>query len=395
MKNLQKGFIVPVLLVIIALLVVGGGVYIYQSKKTEVPVVVDTETQQSNQTQQQTSQNNVTTLPQNNQQTISNKVSISGTSFGQGDKITISWPNNSGSDALLLFNANTSEQKYNISDAVSRNSYIWTIPTTIQPGTYYIQAGIPGPKLKSQNFTISASSAVNPSIVSLSPTSVPLLSGFKINGSKFDPLGGYVGNGWITNSHVFVKITNSAGQTGILWEGGSQGGNTSTANQITIPKIPAYICTISEVGAGGCPSNSKMQINLGTYTLNVSVDGRGTSNPVTLTVTQSMQSPVSILSPNGGETVDLSKPVTVSFISVDGAGTSLEMINQSTGQSYSLSALVLASTGHGIVGSGAKQSVTVSIPSSSGIVAGGNFVIKVCAVGPGICDTSDTAFATI
>lgn len=48
MKNLQKGFIVPVLLVIIALLVVGGGVYVYESKKTEVPPVVDNGTQQTN-----------------------------------------------------------------------------------------------------------------------------------------------------------------------------------------------------------------------------------------------------------------------------------------------------------------------------------------------------------
>ncbi len=37
MKNLQKGFIVPVLLAVIALLVVGGGVYVYKSKKTEAP----------------------------------------------------------------------------------------------------------------------------------------------------------------------------------------------------------------------------------------------------------------------------------------------------------------------------------------------------------------------
>ena len=37
MKNLQKGFVVPLLLGIIALLVIGGGVYIYQNKKAEVP----------------------------------------------------------------------------------------------------------------------------------------------------------------------------------------------------------------------------------------------------------------------------------------------------------------------------------------------------------------------
>lgn len=54
MKNLQKGFIVPLLLVIIATLVVGGGVYIYKNKKTEAPVVIDTETKSSTQNQQQT-----------------------------------------------------------------------------------------------------------------------------------------------------------------------------------------------------------------------------------------------------------------------------------------------------------------------------------------------------
>ena len=37
MKNSQKGFIVPALLVIIALLVIGGGVYVYENKKVEVP----------------------------------------------------------------------------------------------------------------------------------------------------------------------------------------------------------------------------------------------------------------------------------------------------------------------------------------------------------------------
>lgn len=51
MKNSQKGFIVPLLLVIIAVLVVGGGVYIYENKKTETPAVIDTTTQQPNQVQ--------------------------------------------------------------------------------------------------------------------------------------------------------------------------------------------------------------------------------------------------------------------------------------------------------------------------------------------------------
>ncbi len=54
MKNSQKGFIVPLLLVIIVALVVGGSVYIYKNKKTEAPIVVDTKTQSSNQNEQQT-----------------------------------------------------------------------------------------------------------------------------------------------------------------------------------------------------------------------------------------------------------------------------------------------------------------------------------------------------
>ncbi len=38
MKNLQKGFVLPLIIAIIAVLAVGGGVYVYQNKKTESPV---------------------------------------------------------------------------------------------------------------------------------------------------------------------------------------------------------------------------------------------------------------------------------------------------------------------------------------------------------------------
>ena len=69
MKNLQKGFIVPLLLVIIAVLVVGGGVYIYENKKTEAPVVVNNETPQSNQVQLTTQ-----TPPVTSNQTILNSL---------------------------------------------------------------------------------------------------------------------------------------------------------------------------------------------------------------------------------------------------------------------------------------------------------------------------------
>ncbi|MES3006108.1 MAG: hypothetical protein V4664_04140 [Patescibacteria group bacterium] len=132
-------------------------------------------------------------------------------------------------------------------------------------------------------------SLTSPSIASISPASVPLLSSLTINGSNLDPLGGYSGIGWLTHSHVFVKITNSIGQTGILWEGGSQGGNTSTANTIVVSGIPRNICTVSEVDRGECPSNSSMSITPGQYTLTVIVHGRGTSNSAPLTIINGVQ----------------------------------------------------------------------------------------------------------
>ena len=64
MKNLQKGFVVPVLLGIIVLLVIGGGVYIYKNKKLEAPATVETGTQPTDRVQQQT---NTKTPPANTQ----------------------------------------------------------------------------------------------------------------------------------------------------------------------------------------------------------------------------------------------------------------------------------------------------------------------------------------
>jgi hypothetical protein len=64
MKNLQKGFIVPLFLVIITMFVIGGGIYIYENKKTETPQVVNTGNQASSQNQQQI---NTQTPPVNTQ----------------------------------------------------------------------------------------------------------------------------------------------------------------------------------------------------------------------------------------------------------------------------------------------------------------------------------------
>lgn len=58
MKKLQRGFIVPLIIVIVALLAVGGGVYVYQNKKVETTISpVNTEVQTTSQVQQVSTQN--------------------------------------------------------------------------------------------------------------------------------------------------------------------------------------------------------------------------------------------------------------------------------------------------------------------------------------------------
>ncbi len=58
MKNLQKGFIIPLIIAIMAVLAIGGGVYVYENNKAEKSTVVNTETQESNQVQQQNNTKN-------------------------------------------------------------------------------------------------------------------------------------------------------------------------------------------------------------------------------------------------------------------------------------------------------------------------------------------------
>jgi len=87
MKNLQKGFIVPVLLAIIALLAIGGGVYIYEDKKVEVPILPDN-TSSPNQNQNQNQQTN-------NQNNTSSFITIlspnGGISLQEGSTYKITW----------------------------------------------------------------------------------------------------------------------------------------------------------------------------------------------------------------------------------------------------------------------------------------------------------------
>lgn len=52
MKNLKKGFIVPLLLIVVALLLVGGGVYVYMQKNQGKQALVESPTTQATSTTQ-------------------------------------------------------------------------------------------------------------------------------------------------------------------------------------------------------------------------------------------------------------------------------------------------------------------------------------------------------
>lgn len=129
----------------------------------------------------------------------------------------------------------------------------------------------------------SAQTSKNPIISLVSSASAPIGSTIIVKGSNLDPLGGHQGIGWLTHSHIFVNIKNSVGQTAILWEGGSQGGPAPISNRISAT-LSQSLCVISEEAAGGCPSYQYLAITPGQYYLSVSVDGRGASNVIPITV---------------------------------------------------------------------------------------------------------------
>lgn len=139
----------------------------------------------------------------------------------------------------------------------------------------------------SQSNSAIPASNTNPEINLVSSAIAPIGSTITIQGTNLDPLGGYPGIGWLTNSHIFVTIKNkNTGQAAILWEGGSQGGENPVSKKITAV-LSQSLCMISEVAAGGCPSEKNMTVAPGQYALSVSVDGRGSSNIISLTVTES------------------------------------------------------------------------------------------------------------
>jgi hypothetical protein len=142
---------------------------------------------------------------------------------------------------------------------------------------------------------------INPQISLITSTTALIDSTIIIQGTNLDPIvGNSMGNGWLTHSHVFVGIKNvNTGESAILWEDLSPNGiRASISNKISAV-ISRSLCTYSyvEEGTGSCGANGHMEITPGQYLLSVSVDGRGTSNSIALTVASSNGVGVTELAP--------------------------------------------------------------------------------------------------
>jgi hypothetical protein len=167
MKNIQKGFIVPLLITIIAILVIGGGYYIYsQNKKSSI-------IEQNNANTSTTTVSTVTTSVVNQSNpgvTITSP--NGGETFKTGDKINIAWkitdPNANGNSNVSLGIVGVNGTSLSSNDpgivrvgfSYTDNNYTYTIPNSYV-GSYKIKISVvdfPNPNDSKQYNTISAES---------------------------------------------------------------------------------------------------------------------------------------------------------------------------------------------------------------------------------------------
>lgn len=308
MKNLQKGFIVPVLLVIIALLVVGGGVYVYKNKKTEAPVVVDTETKPSNQNQQQT---NTQTTPVNTQNISLVLMSPNGgENWIAGATGIITWKGvDIPSKAVIsidLINADSGDQ-INIATIESKNtSYTWKVPAILN-GSYKIEISTQGIgkkildesdsafKIIGKKTQISRIESISPSSGALSPAVITDVANtnevkdIKIYGSGFLTAEDGVGA-----NRIFFSSENG---TALF------GGLSADGKILTINHLP-----LSLQG-----KNGNVDLVPGRYEIYVR-NILGKSNSSYITLTEPSTPSISVSYPKGGEILRIGSSVTIQWI---------------------------------------------------------------------------------
>lgn len=178
MKNIQRGFIVPLLLLVIAVLLVGGGAYVFTQNKEASPAVSgNVELPQATATEQTTTVTTQTTSA--TQPSVTVLSPNGGETWKVGQVYTISWQPAIGVGSIQIIadkNALCGEapclrvhDEY-IAEGVGK--YTFTL-NDIQPGKYYVRLNtvVGGPTIYSNQFTIAtaAPKTTSPSVTILSP----------------------------------------------------------------------------------------------------------------------------------------------------------------------------------------------------------------------------------
>ncbi len=221
--------------------------------------------------------------------------------------------------------------------------------------------------------------------------------------------------------------------------GNGRGGIDSTNSKIIVGEVSPYISSVSfvpgPVGTGqpsvftvkgvrfdgvnllsidaGTPSQKTIQqarnssgdiiiyrmeednkIASGRHSLTILNSVTGNSNIVWFDVGGSAQSSVTVLSPNGGEAVNVSNPLTVTFLTNNAYPVKhyINLVDETNDRAHSLDSLLGSS---GLVFtqtqiSQPNQSIIVSIPGSYNLNVNNRYKIEICS--NNICDKSDNYF---
>lgn len=136
MKNSQKGFIVPLLIIVIAVLALGGGVYVYQKNKAPDKSNANTNVQ----------------LTPNNDKPITVLSPNGGESFKTGDAIDIHWRSTIKGPHIININLQRTDEtqtirvvndlEEKISPETGTSKYTWIVPANIS-GSFVVRVSSP------------------------------------------------------------------------------------------------------------------------------------------------------------------------------------------------------------------------------------------------------------
>jgi hypothetical protein len=270
MKNSQKGFIVPILIIIIAALVVGGGTYIYQKNKQIVPTKIE-----DTNTKYPVNATATTTVAATSSQksSINNKVVHSiqllpkdGQLFTFGNTLIIQWdPSVINVSTMYLKNIHPVAGKssglqiyhrVSLSDGVSASGiYKYKIPIdyTIDPGEYQVELDSYGESQKvllPNKFLIQVPSGV----------STKSKNNYYINSIKEYPAG-------VNNLFISGKTYKSSDSISVAVDGREGDGTVASSEKGF--NIQAHIMYLNGAGISATNATFDTQSNLWNINLQV------------------------------------------------------------------------------------------------------------------------------